>query len=473
MRRSLTLLVPFSMVLLACALPQSLAPVHAPLTTEALKLQGKPTAEIANDWWRVYQSDTLNQLAEQALSQNPTLNEALARVHAARAVSAYESGGLLPNVGVDTNATRTRFSEYYIYPPPYGGSVFWNSNATVGAGWSPDLFGLQKSMVNASAFNVIAAEYQYRSAKTVLMANLVLQVFELQNTQNSLAIARESATLLAQKISLEDERVRAGIDGTSQRLQLDSALKDWQERIKLLELKQTQLRSSIAITVGQNPAHPPAYDVAIVDQAIPQLPEELPIDLLVRRADVKAAMAVIQSQQWRQAAAKAAFYPQVNLAAFVGYQSLSINNFVTAPARTLGIGPDVSLPLFDGGRLNANAALKNSELDAAISAYNQVVLHAIKDVTDGIKLVSTLQATLAIKTGQHDDAKKLLDQSQHRFSQGLQSRLTLIDARLTERHAEWERLTVATQLAEQKMDFLVALGGPPEPVLSSHPEVVP
>jgi len=471
-RRDKTL-IPLLMLLSACAVPQRLPPTHEPFNATSLNLKGTQVAVVSDTWWRLYENDALNTLAEQVLKQNPTLEQAQARVHAARALVGLEKGGLLPSVNAEADATRTRFSEYYIYPPPYGGGVYWNSNATLGANWSPDLFGLTHKRLAAAESEAIATEYRYRSAKTLLMAGLVAQAFEVDYNRQALKLAQESAALLRQKRTLEQQRVAAGLDSTTPLIALDYAVKDWEERIHGLTLQQRQLRSALAITAGTNPAQAPEYQFDITDRLLAQLPPDLPLDLLVRRADVKASLAMIESKRWQQLAAQAAFYPSINLTAYAGYQSLDIHNFITAPARTLGFGPSVSLPLLDGGRLNNAARISNAELDATIAAYNGVVLNAIRDVTDGIQAVTTLTNTLELKTSQHRDMVKLLEQTQRRVDRGLQNQLALVDAKLAERHAEWERLTLVTQLAQKKVDLLVALGGPPEPVLSSHPEVVP
>src|SRR5262249_3787425 len=113
-----------------------------------------------------------------------------------------------------------------------------------------------------------------------------------------------------------------------------------------------------------------------------ELPSNVPAALLGRRPDIVA-------QRWRVEAAgknidvaKAQFYPDVSLLAFVGFQSIGLPGFLSAASRTLGVGPAVTLPIFDGGRLRGNLAGSNADYDIAVEQYNQALVDGLRDVVD-------------------------------------------------------------------------------------------
>src|SRR5204862_2082227 len=112
------------------------------------------------------------------------------------------------------------------------------------------------------------------------------------------------------------------------------------------------------------------------------LTSTLPAELLGRRPDLVARLARVEAAQQDIASAKAEFYPNVNLIAFVGLQSLGGAGFLSAASRMMGFGPAVSLPIFDAGRLRANLAGRNADYDIAVEQYNQTLADAMRDVVD-------------------------------------------------------------------------------------------
>jgi len=123
--------------------------------------------------------------------------------------------------------------------------------------------------------------------------------------------------------------------------------------------------------------------------------------------------------------------------------------------------------------LNFAYLAAHSELNLAIAEYNETVLNALKDVADDIHDLKKLEAQVNLTDAQLKDAEQLLNQYRHREAQGLISHMPVLDAQMAFNRAQWEALSAKTQLAQQKVSLLVALGGPPESLLHSHPEVVP
>lgn len=157
-----------------------------------------------------------------------------------------------------------------------------------------------------------------------------------------------------------------------------------------------------------------------------ELPSNLPADLVGRRPDVVA-------QRWRVEAthqdidvAKAQFYPNINLAAFIGFQSIGLPDFLQS--RTAGIGPAISLPIFDGGRLRGNLAGKSADYDATVESYNQTVVDALRDVADQITVIRSIdeqrkQQQLALATTQ-----SAYDLAAQRFREGIGNYLEVLTA---------------------------------------------
>jgi NodT family efflux transporter outer membrane factor (OMF) lipoprotein len=120
------------------------------------------------------------------------------------------------------------------------------------------------------------------------------------------------------------------------------------------------------------------------------VPQNLPIDLLARRPELAAQRQHIIAAIGEAQAAKALFYPNINLTGFLGFQSIGLNKLLQSGSAVSGIGPAIHLPIFDSGRLRANYAGKTADIDGAISQYNQSVVTAAQEVAEQLTRIEAL-----------------------------------------------------------------------------------
>ena len=120
-------------------------------------------------------------------------------------------------------------------------------------------------------------------------------------------------------------------------------------------------------------------------------PTVLPADLLGRRADVSAARWRMEAATHGVDAAKAQFYPNVNLTAFIGLSSIGLNRLMEAGSQQWGVGPAIHLPIFDAGRLRAQLNARTADLDAAVESYNGAVLEAVRETADQLEARQSVQ----------------------------------------------------------------------------------
>jgi outer membrane protein TolC len=113
-------------------------------------------------------------------------------------------------------------------------------------------------------------------------------------------------------------------------------------------------------------------------------PEKIPSDLLARRPDLQALLSQVEASRIEVGAAKLDYLPNFDLQGNFGFQSYGISNLLTLPSQMFGIGPVMSLPIFDGGRIDANVAAKEAGRNQAIADYHDGLLHALKQSADGI-----------------------------------------------------------------------------------------
>jgi NodT family efflux transporter outer membrane factor (OMF) lipoprotein len=189
------------------------------------------------------------------------------------------------------------------------------------------------------------------------------------------------------------------------------------------------------------------------------LPAELPADLLARRPDVLAARLRIAAADSAKVAAKAAFYPQINLSAFAGFGAIGLNNLFDSGSRMYGVGPTVNLPIFRAGRLKAEYRGANAALDAAIAAYNDTVLNAVRQTADQLTNINALQHQIEEQQQRLDATEEAYRLVEKRYRAGLTSYLSVLTAETQVLDARRQRVDLVAALANARIALVLALGG--------------
>lgn len=381
------------------------------------------------DWWTRFRDPQLDRLMDEALAGNPTLRVAAARARKALALAQTTQAALYPQVNGDTAITRQRFPEHGLVPPPYGGT--WKTQAQLEAtlSYDLDLWGGNQAAYDSALGTARAAEIDAFAARLALSANIAQTYVQLDHAYLQLDVANKTLADREQVHKLTLDRFNAGIDSQLAVKQTEAGLPAAREQIARLQEIIGLTRNQLAALAGQGPDRGLALArPALTAPADPVVPASLPADLLGRRPDIVA-------QRWRVEAArrdidiaKAQFYPNVNLAAFIGFQSIGLSEFLKAGNRTLGAGPAITLPIFDSGRLRSHLAGKNADYDTAVEIYNQTLVEALHDVVDQITSFSSLteqhkQQALAQATAQDAYDLALL-----RFREGVGSYLEVLAA---------------------------------------------
>jgi NodT family efflux transporter outer membrane factor (OMF) lipoprotein len=206
-----------------------------------------------------------------------------------------------------------------------------------------------------------------------------------------------------------------------------------------------------------------------LDTALP-LPEALPADLLSRRPDVLAARLRVEAALSGRKAAKAAFYPDVNLSALAGFQAIGLGNLFDWGSRTYGAGPAIHLPLFDSQRLKAGYRGATAELDAAIASYNDTVLQAIRQAADQLSLIASLRQQLVEAQAQLDAAEDADRLTEERYKAGLSGYLPVLTTEGAVLQSRQALADITDAYATARVTLLLSLGGsfiPPKSLVAS------
>jgi NodT family efflux transporter outer membrane factor (OMF) lipoprotein len=430
------------LMLAGCAsLPPATAArvAKAPTAYETAKSFAAPVAAWpADGWWKRYGDPQLDTLMDEALVGSPTLAQAQARVVAARAATAVAAAPLLPQLTAQGQVQETKQTYAYLFPKeflPLGYQDY--GQVTLNLNWELDFWGKNRAAVRAAASDARAAAADAAEARLVLTTDVASQYATLARLYADRGVAVQAERVREDTANLTAQRVANGLDTQAELKQAEAGSPAVRANIAAIDEQIAQTRDALAALVGAGPdrglalAPPKAARLAAFG-----LPTDLRVSLIGRRPDVVAARWRAEADTHRIRQAKAAFYPDVNLAAYFGQQSLHLDQLFTPGAALGSIGPAFTLPIFEGGRLRGALRGARADRDAAVAAYDAAVTEALREVADVAASEQALDQRLAESRKALDFYEGAYKVARLRYEGGLstyQSVLLAEDAVLTQR----------------------------------------
>ena len=411
------------------------------------------TPALAVDWWRAFGDAALNDLIERSLADNPGLKVAQARLARAEAAAGGARANAGPQLNGSFDVSRQRFSGNSIYPPPLGGSIRTLGTAQISGSWEIDFFGRNRAAIEAALGAQRAARADAAAARVLLASNVARSYVQLARLVEQRGVAVRSLKQRDDVLALIKQRVLGGLDTTVEQRQGEGALPESRQQIEALDEQITLTRYALAALTAQAPdaLDGLAPHLASV-QGVP-LPAAVPADLLGRRADVAAARWRVEAAGSDAQSARAQFYPNINLTAFIGLASIGLDQLVKSGSEQYGAGPALRLPIFDAGRLRANLRGKTADVDAAIESYNGTVIDAVHDVADQIASLRSVERQQAEQVRAQAAAESAYDLSAQRYKAGLGNYLTVLNAE----GAVLSQRRLAVDLRARWLDSQIAL----------------
>ena len=365
---------------------------------ETTRAFAAPASQWPNErWWQAYDDKQLDALIDEALRDAPDLASAGARLRRAEAIGQIAGAPLLPQLSASGSATEQRQSYNYLTPKsmtPEGWQDY--GRATLDFSWELDFWGKNRAALAAATSDVEASRAEYAQARLSLAAAIATDYMELarlfaarDTAARSVEIRNKTATLFAERFANGLETKGSLREAEARRASAEGELLQVEEQIGLQ-------RYRLAALLGAGPDRGLAIERPQINlnRSI-GLPSELAADLLGRRPDIVAARLRTEAQLKRIDQKKAEFYPNINLAGFIGLQSLGLNLLTKDGSTTGSIGPAISLPIFTGGRLSGELRSTAASYDEAVANYNQTVAQALQQVANATLSQKSLGGRLA------------------------------------------------------------------------------
>ncbi|GAA3997259.1 efflux transporter outer membrane subunit [Comamonas faecalis] len=450
-----------ALLLSACANP---GPDRAPLAMSTpaaagLDASADAAALAPPQWWQALGDARLDALVQQALQDSPSMAIARARLEQAIALSQVREAANGPQAQLGADLTRQHYTANGMIPPPVAGHTYNSANLQASLSWSLDFFGRHAAELQAALGQARAAQADAAQAANVLAAQVANAYVALARLHAQQRVMQRLLEQRSEQLALTEERVHAGLDNQVTLAQTQAAVPDARTQIEALDEQITLTRRQLAVLCGQAPDAQATLAPQLSALHAGEMPTQLGADLLGRRPDVVAARWRVEAAGHGVDAARKAFYPDINLGAFVGLNALGLDQLLRGSSRQIGVAPALRLPLFDGGLLRAQLGSQRAEQDAAIAQYNALVLQAAQQAGDAIASLQSLARQQTQQAQAGAAAERAYDFAQQRYRAGLGGYLVVLASETQVLAQRQQGVDLLARQLSARIALMQALGG--------------
>ncbi len=451
MRRVIPLLLTSAIALQACATTATPVPPAAAVTAPTVwRTDPGPGVAIDKALWAGFGDPVLTQLVETAVANNTDVAIAAARVDEARAQTRISRAALLPTLDAGAGAQDARSLNAFGQP-----TTAYTAQPQLTFAYEVDLWGRLRDQDKAARASLQASRNARDAARLSVAAATANGYIVLRGLDARLVTANE--TLAARTEALRLARSRADAGYTS-KLELKQAEGEYQaaaQQIPTLKLAISRQENALSLLLGQAPAAIPR-GAGLFALTQPPTPEGLPSELLRRRPDIAQAENSLAASDAAYASARAQLLPQVRLTASLG--ALFVEG-LDGPTSIWSLGGSILAPLFNGGRLSAQADAAGSRRDQAAFAYRKSVLTAFREVEDAMAAVQRLREVETAVQAQRDAAAETRRIARNRYQAGYASYLEELDAQRSLFSAELALSAARADRLSASVALYQAMGG--------------
>ncbi len=419
---------------------------------------------VTAQWWQLFRSQRLNQVVEQAITGNRTLESARATLAQAQQAVIQARGGFYPQLDLSATAQRRRPAESGLNTT---GTVTSGSTTPINiysvggtVSYAPDVFGGTRRRVEQQEALAENQRYQLAAAYLTLTGNAVTEAINIASTRLQIAAVEAIIAEDDKNLNLVRAKIDAGKAARSDVLAAESQLANDRTQLPPLRQQLSVAQHALTILAGKFPAEwsPPDFD--LTEFMLPEeLPVSLPSELVRQRPDILAAEAQLHASSAAIGVAAAQMYPNITLSGSVGFDSLSSANLFESANRSWSVLADLTAPVFHGGALEAQKQGAVEAFRASLAAYEQTVLQAFGQVADTLRALGHDAELVAAQKRALDTSTESLALQRISYEAGKSNLLQLLDAERSQQQARLGYARAQAQRFQDTAQLFVAMGG--------------
>ena len=398
-------------------------------------------------WWQVFTDKALQSLITEALTENYDLKAAVARIEQARQLVGVARADAYPQVGYGVGASRQK---EFVPFEQIGKNITFNSfGAAINAAWEIDVWGRIRRSTEAAQANLLAREDVRRGVMLTLVSDVATAYFALIELDRELAIARDSADTYRKTLDLFTQRFQSGKDSKLPVVRAQASYDSSTATIAALNRAIVQQENALSVLLGTDPRSI-ERGIRLADQTLPAAPVGLTTDLLQRRPDILQAEHVMIGANAQIGVAVANYFPVIGLGALFGAQAPHVDDVLKSNFNVWSIGANLTGPIFQGGRLNAQYHAQKAFWDETIAQYKETILVAFQETSNALIAQQTLVGQRAALQSQVDSLRQSVDLAFERYNGGRAAYFEVLEA-------EQQLFPSEDALAQTQRDQLLAV----------------
>jgi NodT family efflux transporter outer membrane factor (OMF) lipoprotein len=423
-----------SLSLAACArVPQlgALPSARAASSLESSKAFAAPSVSFPVDrWWEAFGDPQLSALINEAMVGAPSLASASARLRASAAVAKQTASSTLPIVSLDAGISGEKLTRNQSFPSQFVPEGVLDSGRIVATlNFDPDIWGKNRAALAAATSENLAARVDVAQVRLMLAVSIMDAYAALAQRFAEHDVASSALRIRLATAALTHQRVTQGLDTHAELKSSESRVSSARAELGALDEAISLTRNQIAALVGAGPDRGLGIGSPKLANISPWgLPQNLALNLIGRRPDLVAARLRTEAAAARIKVARADFYPNINLSALVGIQSVGLGQLFEGDSTVARFGPAISLPLFDGSRRAGRYEQVRAQYDQDVSHYDATLIDALRQVADAVVAKRQIGARIANAQAALNAAEDARQITALRYRNGLANQLQLLAA---------------------------------------------
>ena len=416
------------------------------------------TLPVDDHWWKSFQDTRLDSLIALAVDRNYSVAMAINRIAAARANLWAERGNFFPSIGLNAGWTRQETSGNTGTLPQSTDHYY---DAALSMSWEIDVFGSIRKRVKAQKENFAASKEEYAAVMVSLASEVASAYINLRELQQELEVVNKNVASQEEVLKITEVRYNTGLVAKLDVAQAKSVLYSTKASIPQLEAGINQYITTLAVLLGMYPQEirPVVETTGTLPDYMEPIGVGMPVDLLLRRPDVRSAERSVNAQAALLGASKSDWLPKIFLKGSFGYAARDLNDLVKSKSMTYEIAPSLSWTIFSGGQLVNATRLAKAQLDESINQFNQTVLTAVQEMDNAMNSYrNSIKQIVALREVRNQGVETL-KLSLELYKQGLSPFQNVLDAQRSLLSYENQLVQAQGSSLLQLISLYKALGG--------------
>ena len=453
MKKTISILLVSTFLVTSCSMAPDYKRPNVETPANWSQVQGNPS-RVAFDWWKSFGSDELNQLMADGLNNNLDLRASFQRIRQSRASLQVARSTLYPSVDLSANVTRDKSIRD-------NGNSFSNDgdtnlNAGLDVSYELDLFGANRSERDASEAALMSTKYQHEALALIVMSDISKTYFNILNAREREKISEQNLKNAQNILRIVQARYDAGSASGLEVSQQKSSLASFEAAKTSIQQEISVYENALAILLGKPPQSVKVAKTDLTNLKIPAIAPEQPSELAARRPDILSAEADLMTANANIGAARAAFFPSINLGVGLAAAASPISSPVTLGLSTAS---SVLAPIFSGGSLVGNLRFSEAQKAELVENYRKTVLVSFQEVEDAM---TAEKASASRETSYRTavaEAQKAYDISMLRYKAGSIDFQTVLDSQSALLQAQQNYSLSRNERLSAAVDLFKAMGG--------------